>query len=200
MDLIQMAGGFTREASTTEILLKRERSIVTDSMSNPLTVVPPEMLTPNERRILQVTARNDANVSVIDALSSPETLDLPLKEGDVLLVPQRREEIVVMGAVARPGLVIHRPGESIDRVVERAGGYVRRADRADVVVLRSRAGTQLHRGEVHVVQPGDRIVVPFREHSTFMERVQTAQSVIGTFSGLVLTIVGLERLWGAISN
>jgi polysaccharide export outer membrane protein len=200
LDLIQMAGGFTHEASTTEILLKRERSIVTDSMSNPLTVVPPEMLTPNERRILQVTARNDANVSVIDVLSSPETLDLPLTEGDVLLVPQRREEIIVMGAVARPGLVIHRPGESIDRVVERAGGYVRRADRGDVVVLRSRAGTQLHRGEVHVVQPGDRIVVPFREHSTFLERVQTAQSVISTFSGLVLTIVGLERLWDAISN
>jgi polysaccharide export outer membrane protein len=199
-NLIDMAGGFTHQASTTELLLKREVSIVTDSMTNPLNVIPREILTPDERRILQVTAQNDANVSVIDIRSSPETLDLPLKEGDALLVPQRREEIIVMGAVARPGLVIHRPGESIDGVVERAGGYVRRADRGDVVVLRTRAGTQLHRSEVEVVQPGDRIVVPFRKHSTFLERVQTAQGVINTFSGLVLTVVGLERLWDAISN
>lgn len=199
-DLVDMAGGFTTQASTSEVLLRRDASLLPESTTNPLTVIPPDMLTPDERRILQVTAQNDENTSLIDLASSPAALDLTLEAGDVLLIPHRREEVTVIGAVARPGLVMFTAGETIDDFVRRAGGYVRRADRGDVVVLRTRSGAQLHRGEIDVVQPGDRIVVPFRQHSTFLERVQTAQGVINTVSGLVLTIVGLERLWDAISN
>lgn len=199
-DLVEMAGGFTPQASTGEVLLRREASLLMETTANPLTVIPPDMLTPQEQRILQVTAQSDENTSLIDLARNPAALELPLEDGDVILVPHLREEVTVLGAVARPGLVMYQPGETIDDFVLKAGGYVRRADRGDVVVLRTRSGAQLHRREIENVEPGDRIVVPFREHSTFLERVQTAQGVISTFSGIILTFVGLERLWDTIAN
>lgn len=198
-DLVAMAGGFTESASRAEVLLRRDASLLPEA-PNPLEMIPPEYLSPDERRILQVTSTSDENSVIIDVSPTSEAFNLPLEGSDVLLVPRRREEVTVLGAVARPGLVLHAHGISIDDFVERAGGYVRRADRGDVVILRSRSGTQLHRRDVDRIQPGDRIVVPFRQHTTLMERVQTAQGVIGTISGLVLSIVGMERLWDAITN
>ena len=50
------------------------------------------------------------------------------------------------------------------------------------------------------LEPGDRIVVPFKEPRTLLERVQTVQGVMTTVSGFVVTIIGLERLWDTIGR
>lgn len=198
--LVEMAGGFSADASPSETVLRRASSRPDSASSVPLAAVPPELLSRSERQIMQVMSRSDEQNIVIDISPASPAFDLPLQTGDVLVVPKRRREVVVLGAVRRPGLVVYTPGQPIEHFVEAVGGYTRQANVGDVQVLRSETGARLQRRDIDSIQPGDRIVVPFRERTTFLERVQTTQGVINTVSGLVLTIVGLQRLWEAVTN
>ncbi len=124
-----------------------------------------------------------------------EAYDVTLQTGDLLHIPERRNEVAVIGAVARPGLVAYTPGLSVDQYANRAGGYLRRAAWRDASVLRAGSGARLAKREAGRIEPGDRIVVPFRERRTFLERLQTTQAIAGIISGLLFTILGFEQLF-----
>lgn len=198
-DLIEMAGGFTPEASLVDAVLRRQPVVQPRDSLRLLENVPPELLTRDEQRVLQVTSRaSDRNV-VIDFMQlfadGGSAYDIPLQDGDELFVPERRDEVVVLGAVVQPGILNYQAGLPIEHFIQMAGGYSRRADKNDMVVIKAKLGSRLHPDDVTFIEPGDRIIVPFKEPMTFLERVQTTQGVVSTISGLILTIVGLERLW-----
>lgn len=203
-EVVEMAGGFTPDASLIDAVLRRA------PVNNPLDSlrllqnIPPEFLSRDERRVLQVTARGDEGNVVVDFqelfVDANAAHNQTLQSGDMLYVPPRRNEVVVLGAVAQPGILEFSPGATIADYIGRAGGYSRNADRNDVMVLKARLGSRLDASDVRTLGPGDRIVVPFREPKTFLERVQTVQGVMSTFSGLVVTIIGLERLWDTIGR
>ena len=133
--------------------------------------------------------------------AEPETAyALPLLPGDVLYIPEFRNQIAVLGAITEPGIVSYTAGETLEHFVALAGGYTQRADVSEVVVLKARLGNEVHRDDNPILEPGDRIIVPFKEERTFLEQVQATQGILSTLSGLVLTIVGLERLWDAVAN
>jgi hypothetical protein len=45
------------------------------------------------------------------------------------------------------------------------------------------------------VEPGDRIIVPYREHRTLLERVQTVQGVLTTITGTILSFLAFKQLF-----
>ncbi len=203
-DLVEMAGGFTREASLVDAVLRRTPVNTPMDSVRLLQNVPAEFLTRDERRIVQITSRADEGNVVLDFpklfSEGDGTHNQTLQSGDLLYVPPRRDQIVVLGAVSHPGILAFTPGASIDDYVAQAGGYSRKADRDDVLVLKAKLGNRLSRSDVRILEPGDRIVVPFNEPRTFLERLQTVQGVVTTVSGLVLTIVGLERLLNTVGG
>ena len=75
-------------------------------------------------------------------LSHPRLLkgsprDLPLEEGDVLLVPRKRDTVTVRGAVREPGRVVPFEGKTgTEEYVRRAGGYADTADRGQAYLMR----------------------------------------------------------------
>jgi protein involved in polysaccharide export with SLBB domain len=198
-DLVEMAGGLTEQASLADALLRRSPVRSPREGEGALTSIPPEMLSRDELRILRVTNRADEENVVLHLehllTEARSAYDVPLQHGDNLYVPMQRQEIAVLGAVFQPGIVAFEAGQTIDYFVGIAGGYTRKADRGDVVVLKGRAGSQLSHEEVTWLEPGDRIIVPFAEPRTFMERLQTVEGVVSTISGLILTIVALDRIW-----
>lgn len=201
-DLVSMAGGFTEDASLVEAVLRREPMGVPNDTVSPraLETLPPNLLTRAEQRILQITSRGAEESDVIDLSHGAPAYSLTLEDGDLLYIPSGREHVVVMGGVGRPGIVPFVPEQPIEAYVQMAGGYTRRADVGNVVIQRAKLGISLHRRDIRAVEPGDRIVIPLKPRTTFLERVQTTQGIVNTISGLVLTIVGLERLWDAIAN
>jgi polysaccharide biosynthesis/export protein len=201
-DLIDMAGGFTAEASIQRAVLRREphrapegASTRLEPVRSPLEEVSLAQLTREERRSLQVTSRVDEHDILINLSESGPAGDLLLLNDDLLFVPRRRNDVVVLGAAASPGIVPHQSGRTIDYYVELAGGYTRRADIGDVVVEREGLGVRFHQRDVSLIEPGDRIIIPFRERKTFLDHMQTAQLVVGTLSGFALTYFALERIW-----
>lgn len=111
--------------------------------------------------------------------------DLPLEDGDALLVPSRTNLVTVTGAVKTPGAVsLSSPKTDPEDYIRRAGGFTEDADRNHVYLLKADATvTSLSREWIHWnpeesrweipafrkqgprVEPGDTIVVPKRPGS-----------------------------------
>jgi protein involved in polysaccharide export with SLBB domain len=199
-DLVEMAGGFRPQASRSEVVLRRATHENRPGSDQPLASIPPELLSQEERRILQVVSRADEGRIVLDLSDMNANFDIGLQPGDEIHVPERPQEVVVLGAVQRPGISVYSPGQTIDHFVAMAGGPTRRADMRAVTVLRSATGARLQRRDIDSIQPGDRIVVPFREKTSFLDRMQSTQGVVNTLSGVILTIIGLERLWSTLGS
>lgn len=198
-ELVALAGGFTARASLLGATLRRA-PVQGTRLRTGVDLAPDSALTAVERdvRRLESISNDDANFVVVDfaRLLAPggEAFDVRLQPGDVLHVPERRDDVAVIGAVARPGLVDYTPGLSVDQYVNLAGGYLRRAAWKDASVLRAGTGARLSGREAGRIEPGDRIVIPFRERRTLVERLQTTQVITGIVSGFLLTIITVRQL------
>jgi polysaccharide export outer membrane protein len=195
-DLVALAGGFTPDASLVSATLRRASGVRPDVQG--LQNAPLESLSREEQEIQRIRAQGDETNVVIDFqqlfAQGQNAYDQTLRSGDVLTVPERRDEIAVLGAVRTPGLVQYVPGEGPDHYIARAGWYTRRADFRDAVVLRAKLGTPVQVGEVRTLEPGDVVVVPFKGRRTLVERLATTQTIASIASGLVFTIIGLSQI------
>lgn len=196
-ELVAMAGGFTPRASLLSATLRR-RPVAGMRVSGE-DMAPDSALSPGERRISRLLAQGESNYVVLDFeqlfAAGESAYDQPIQAGDLLTVPERRNDIAVLGAVVRPGLLAHVPERTVADYVALAGGYTRRADRNDAVVIRASTGTRLSAQEAIWLEPGDRLVIPYREHRTFLDRVQMTQSVLGILSSALLTVASLYAIF-----
>jgi polysaccharide biosynthesis/export protein len=93
--------------------------------------------------------------------------DVLLRNGDVLLIPKKTQEVTVLGEVQGPTSHIYRVGLSRDDYIAASGGTTQKADRKRIYIVRangdvvtgSRSGW-FRRSQAIQVRPGDTIVVP----------------------------------------
>ena len=93
--------------------------------------------------------------------------DVLLRNGDMLLIPKRTQEITILGEVQSPTSHIYRPGLSRNDYIAKSGGTTRKADRKRIYVVRAngdvvsgeRSGW-FRRSQSVDIRPGDTIVVP----------------------------------------
>lgn len=194
-DLVALAGGLTPQASLIGATLRR---VVPPQERTRAGALPDSALSSTERQISAIQ-RQETNLVVINFQAllgeGNRAFDVPVRDGDALDIPERRNEVAVLGAVTQPGLVSYAPGRTVEQYVRLAGWYSRRADFKEAVILRAGTGTQLSAREVRQIDPGDQIVVPFRERRTILQRVQTTQALIGIVSGAAVTIATFIALF-----
>jgi protein involved in polysaccharide export with SLBB domain len=197
-DLVTLAGGFTPEASLLNATLRRQPLAGGNPATSELQNTPPEFLTDIERQISQIRSRGDQTNVVIDFerlyAQGTNACEQKLETGDVITVPRRRDDVVVLGAVTQPGIVEFTPGRGVSHYLALAGGPSRRADPGDITILKGKLGTRVHWREVRSLDPGDQIIVPFKRQRTLLERVQTTQGLVTTVSGFILGVLGLIQL------
>jgi polysaccharide biosynthesis/export protein len=93
--------------------------------------------------------------------------DVLLRNGDVLLIPKRTQEVTILGEVQSPTSHIYRAGLSRDDYIARSGGTTQKADRKRIYIVRAngdvvsggRSGW-FRRSQAIEIRPGDTIVVP----------------------------------------
>lgn len=83
--------------------------------------------------------------------------DLPLENGDVIVIPQKTNIVSVEGEVVLPRTVVLTPGARVEDYVRMAGGYTERALEKDYIVIRPN-GDAL-RDPNPVIQAGDRVLI-----------------------------------------
>ncbi|WP_420129539.1 SLBB domain-containing protein [Longimicrobium sp.] len=195
-DLVEMAGGFAPNASLTEATLRRSQPAASNRSS--LQNVPAELLSEDERRLLQVQAQGDASTVVVDFenlfAAGAQALDVPVRNGDLLSVPESRNQVTVLGGVRTPGILPYQPGQTVSYYIRLAGGYSRNADASGVRVVKARQGTPMHWRDVPELEAGDTVIVPFSERRNWLAMLQGLQAVIGTVSGILLGILALRQI------
>lgn len=94
--------------------------------------------------------------------------DLPLEDGDRLIIPTMPSTVSVFGAVNNEGAFLYQPGHRVSDYLALAGGTSRFADKRNLFLLRA-DGSALSRRDTgllfasldsHRPRPGDTIVVP----------------------------------------
>ena len=103
-----------------------------------------------------------------DVVHGMKDADVLLKDGDQLIVPDRRQEVTVLGEVQYATSHLYEPGLTRDDYIERSGGLGQKADRKHIYVVRANGavvadtgGRWFSRGGGDgEIQPGDAIVVP----------------------------------------
>lgn len=197
-ELVAMAGGLTTRASLAGATLRRVRTVAGTGRVVGESA-PDTSLSFEERQVNQIAGSGGTDIVVVDFprlfAAGGDPYDQPVRPGDVLEVPEREYDVAVLGAVARPGLVAFAPERTVHQYVSMAGGYSRRADWKDAMVLRASTNSRLQAREVARLEPGDRIIVPFRPRLTILERVQQTQSVVGILSGAAVTIATMVALF-----
>ena len=109
-------------------------------------------------------ARRHIAVDVI-AATAGQGPDTPVQPGDTLVVPSRREGVVVGGAVYHPGVYGYSRGLNPMDYVTLAGGATRNGRPQSARVLR-RTGRSVEISNVQEIEPGDVISVPEATIST----------------------------------
>jgi protein involved in polysaccharide export with SLBB domain len=118
--------------------------------------------------------------------------DVPLRDGDVLIIPKKTNYVVVSGQVFNPTAVSYIPGRSAKWYLSQSGGLTQIADRAGVFVVRAdgsvlssknNSGFWLGDPLSAVLKPGDSIIVPekapkiaTRNWSALLQAAQVASS------------------------
>jgi protein involved in polysaccharide export with SLBB domain len=119
--------------------------------------------------------------------------DVPLRDGDVLTVPEHRAGVTVLGAVLNPGIIRFAPRREVDDYVRLAGGYTDKADKGDVVVVKGKTETILERDEIALVESGDSIIVPFEEPRDWWELYIRTSTVLTGVLSIILTYIATTR-------
>jgi polysaccharide biosynthesis/export protein len=119
--------------------------------------------------------------------------DIPLRDGDVLLIPKKANYVAITGQVFNPTAISFRPGHSAKWYLSQAGGLTQIADKKAVFVIRgdgsvigAKNNSGLWSGDPlsAVLKPGDSIVVPEkapniagRNWSNIFQAAQVASSL-----------------------
>lgn len=128
----------------------------------------------------KLTRRSGA-VEVLD-LTKPETIrgtarDIRLSEGDILFIPEQRQQVSVVGEVNRPGSFEYRDEMKVLDVITLAGGLKESAHLSGAKLERNGVEEPLDLAALYlegnmewnkVLKPSDRIMIPEAQNRTYV--------------------------------
>ncbi len=130
----------------------------------------------------------DASVTINDLP------DFPLKDGDLVYIPQKQGTVDVIGAVYQQNTFMHRPGHSVNAYLMLAGGVSPTGDKSEAyrICVDGTVRSSRH-GGMGTVNPGDAIVVPekMKQGPGFMASLKDFTTILYQFG---LGAAGLRTL------
>jgi protein involved in polysaccharide export with SLBB domain len=157
-----------REREQTEVLARRiERDLAAISISEPNAS---ETISNGQALITQLrtsVATGRLVIRLDDVVVGVTEADIVVKDGDQLLVPDRQQEVTVLGEVQYATSHVFERGLSRDEYISKSGGLTQRADRKRIYVVRANgevvaeSGVRwFSRGSTTAMRAGDTVVIP----------------------------------------
>ncbi len=201
-ELIEMAGGLLPEANPRAAYIERTRSFYFKG-----TAQATDLDFFGRFYLQQSLQANRIVVNVVDILEG-KAPDLPLYDGDRVVIPRDEQTVFVTGHVARPGYVPYSPGEPARFYIARAGGL---GPGARAIYVFDAGTGQVRQGPEAPVYSGDTIFVDRQpvadtpevaqlvlndQISRRQHRILTVQTILTGIS----TIVGIVTAYAAITR
>ncbi len=101
-------------------------------------------------------ARNVEPEGIVVVGSGCEPADIAMENGDIIVIPEKSDVVMISGEVIMPQAVVWNKDRSLEDYIRSAGGFSNRADRTNLIAVHPN-------GEVvprpKAIQPGDQILV-----------------------------------------
>lgn len=161
-DLLQMAGGLTKQALPQAGYLIRDKPAIRNMPStagiNKKEIPRTSDQTEQGLRYLQLETKLDKNEVYVD-LSDPEQLKkVKIYDGDKLFIPRNDHTVYVMGQVNNPGYYDYKKSLNAQNYVKEAGGFTIAANPKRVFVIKAGSKSWYRPKQTHI-QSGDMIFV-----------------------------------------
>ncbi|AMV71849.1 SLBB domain-containing protein [Desulfuromonas carbonis] len=185
----EMVRRLEREINLTQASIGRENPQSLALQRNQTELVAAQKILEAAKRV-KATGRLVIQLSDVKALANSE-FDLALRDGDVLRVPKRPEEVHIIGQVYNSSSQLYRPGDDRDDYIQRSGGLTNFADKGSIYVVRANGEVDPQKGwwrsrEIH---PGDVIVVPEK-----LDRFYAIESALDWSKVLMQVGVGVASM------
>jgi polysaccharide export outer membrane protein len=131
-------------------------------------------------------------------LDAPETLegtpnDIPLEQGDLLIVPKQPSAVLVIGSVRNPAAVVYHEGRDVQYYLTQAGGLNKDADKEELHIVKADGSAMAGFLKLRKVEAGDIIVAPAKVEGKVrtLPAVKDVANILGQFALTVGVIVAL---------
>lgn len=117
--------------------------------------------------------------------------DFIVKDGDIILIPQKDDLIYVFGQVNNPGFTAYSEGKDYKYYLKASGGLSEEA-KSDVKVIKGKTRTWITADEKVRIEPGDYIYVPKsipRKLEWYIRQAGSLSSVFAAIATIILVIV-----------
>jgi polysaccharide biosynthesis/export protein len=164
-EIIQQAGGFTRQASLDEAKMYRYgyEALKDTELERQLKLSVAE-LSDIEREYLLLRSDPEQGRISIDFkglfIHDVIAFNVTLKDRDQIIIPRMSNTVRIMGRVIKPGLLSFKKDAGIDFYVQKAGGYTRSASKGEVRIIKGETGAILKPSSKVKIEIGDQILVP----------------------------------------
>jgi protein involved in polysaccharide export with SLBB domain len=124
--------------------------------------------------------------------------DIILRNGDQLIVPKQRQDVMVLGEVQSPSAHLFRPDLSRDDYISQSGGVTSMADKSKIYVVRADGSVAPHErrwlfsSSDADMRAGDAVVVPLDTES--LPNLPTWQAVSQIMYQLAIAVVAVHAL------
>jgi polysaccharide biosynthesis/export protein len=127
------------------------------------------------------------------------TGDVILRDGDMLLIPKKAQEITILGEVQSPTSHVFEAGLTRDEYIAKSGGTTQKADRKHIYVVRANGDVVasggagwFRRSRSVEMRPGDTIVVPLdTERVRALPLWQAVTTIIYNLAVALLAVRGV---------
>lgn len=202
-EVLAWAGGFTPDADAKRAFVIRTAKLPKSASAAQNQPGGSPMQTGlRSPQIFTYGVRPEINASLNDLMATNDYAVLKLgdhpesvllENGDEIHAPRKEFSVYVSGQVRNPGAIAYKDGQDVEYYVDMAGGYARKSDRKNVVVM-SRYNEITQFKDNTSVEQGDVIVVPSSiENKQFTTiYMPVLQAVIAVFS-VAATYLALSR-------
>jgi protein involved in polysaccharide export with SLBB domain len=113
---------------------------------------------------------------------------LTLEDGDVVVIPEKRNLVMLSGEVIFPNALVYKPDARVGDYVALAGGYTQSADTSKLIILRPDGSVA---GAGAIPLPGDEIMVLPKIESKNIEVTRAISTILFQVAVIAKTVLGL---------
>jgi polysaccharide biosynthesis/export protein len=160
----------------------------------------------NQRRLLDMLRQTGATGRIVLSLKPTDNSivslpDIPLEDGDTLIVPYAPSTVQIIGTVYNQGAFIQTQGRRLKDYLRQSGGPTKDADKSQIFVIRADGSVLSNRGNSAFsggisdlrMMPGDTIVVPENlTKGAGMRNLKDIAYILGQF-GLAAAAINVLR-------
>jgi polysaccharide biosynthesis/export protein len=150
------------------------------------------------RQLLELLKSKVVLGRLVVKLDAPDTMegtanDIPLEQGDVLIVPKQPSAVLVIGSVRSPASVVYQEGRDVAYYLNQAGGLNKEADKDELHIVKADGSAMAGFLKLRKVEAGDIIVAPAKTEAKVrtLPTVKDVATILGQFALTVGVVAAL---------